>query len=392
MNTAYDNSHNKETYTLEKASGNHVAAGTSNRITENLIFVVDFANISLDKNDDSVTGKLQLKHTYTSGSEKRDIMDYVTEETKNETKNDDTQSTQYNYKRSNPAISNRFSVDPVKDGIEDFGINVASSSGAGTSSSSGSAVCYEKDTLTAKITIDLDKSVTNTQYDERKYSVLLKLKKDGQYVAFPEGTAFLFQGDYLEANADNTSVSVPVKRSGTYQMQIKTALFGYDYGEYKLEAELYSSSEPHYYNSIDTTHDAKDTFTVVHAPTYALSVTAVGSGASQIVTAGGSLDIIVRASHISGGNSDGTTLGSDSILDESVAVKLYQYQSGSTSSGTYTPVSTDTVFETAVSKVSANANDGVEWKPVIREGAAPGTYRLEFTIGDKVEYLDFIVQ
>jgi hypothetical protein len=128
-------------------------------------------------------------------------------------------------------------------------------------------------------------------------------------------------------------------------------------------------------------------------------VTAGGSGASRIVSDGDSLEIKVKASCISAENADGMASGTISTSNGTVvAVKLYQYQSGSrtatetsTSSGTYTPVSIGTVFTDAVSTVPANAS-GIDWKPVIREGAAPGTYRLEFTIGDKVEYLDFIVQ
>jgi hypothetical protein len=54
----------------------------------------------------------------------------------------------------------------------------------------------------------------------------------------------------------------------------------------------------------------------------------------------------------------------------------------------------ETVFTSKESTISADS-DGVQWKPVICEGAASGTYRLEFTYGekgDKKEYLDFIVQ
>jgi hypothetical protein len=148
-----------------------------------------------------------------------------------------------------------------------------------------------------------------------------------------------------------------------------------------------------YYNSLKTAKYAEDTFTVVSSPTYALSATVGGKDASRIVSVGGNLDITVKASCSTGGSSGGMVSDTNSTSNGlGVNVKLYRYQSGSiTSSGTYTLVGTDTVFTSAVAALSSNAN-GVNWKPVIRENAAPGTYRLEFTYGDKTDYLDFIVQ
>jgi hypothetical protein len=35
---------------------------------------------------------------------------------------------------------------------------------------------------------------------------------------------------------------------------------------------------------------------------------------------------------------------------------------------------------------------GTEWKPKVATNPTTGTYRLEFTYGDKTDYLDFIVQ
>jgi hypothetical protein len=373
---------------------------------------------------------MQLKHTYTSGNETRDIMDYVTEETKTE---DGSPTTEY--KRTSPAISNLFEVSPVKTGIDDFTLSVSSSSGAGTDASSGSgtsgsAVCYEKDILTAEIAITPDSSVMNTQYDEREYAVVLRLRKrqsgsgtqsgeqqsensgadnaqqtDSGYTAFPTGTVFLFNGERLEANTNNESVIVPVKKAGTYTVQIETTLSGYDLGDYQLQAELYSANVANYHNSLTTKLSAAAAFTVVQSPTYALSVTAVGNTASRVVSAGGSLDLTVKASRTVSGSSDGTTSGTGNAADKlDVAVALYRYQSGSstssgtgtasagsTASGTYTLVGTGAVFTEAVSAVTASGS-GVPWKPVIRQDAASGTYRLAFKIGDKTEYLDFIVQ
>jgi hypothetical protein len=239
----------------------------------------------------------------------------------------------------------------------------------------------------------------NTQYDEREYAVVLTLmkKSDSGYTsqAFPEGTVFLFQGERLQANANNKSVIVPVKRAGTYEVQIETTLSGYECGKYQLNAVLYSASVASYYNSLTTSLLSQTTFTVVPLPTYALSVTAGGVGASQIVSVGENLDITVKASRTAGGSSAGTTTGVGGTADEpDVTVTLYRYQSSSTGNGTYTLVNMETVFTSKESTISADS-DGVQWKPVICEGAASGTYRLEFTYGekgDKKEYLDFIVQ
>jgi hypothetical protein len=49
----------------------------------------------------------------------------------------------------------------------------------------------------------------------------------------------------------------------------------------------------------------------------------------------------------------------------------------------------------ALSKVFTETGTTVtqsNWTPTISEDAAKGTYRLEFTYGDKTDYLDFIVQ
>jgi hypothetical protein len=153
-------------------------------------------------------------------------------------------------------------------------------------------------------------------------------------------------------------------------------LTGYDPGEYKLNAVLYSASVASYYNNLATEKKADTTFTVVKAPTYALSVKANGTDASQIVSAGESLDITVKAKN------NGTA------SETNVAVELYQYQKGSEK---YTEMDFSTVFSSGRTTVTAS-DSGVEWKPVISESALPGTYRLQFTYGDKVEYLDFIVQ
>jgi hypothetical protein len=363
MNAA-DNDANAK-YSMEKASGGYINAKTSNRITENLIFVVDFANIELGESE-NVSGTLQLKHSYKSGTEERDIMDYITEV--------DAEDGTTTYDRFNPVISNTFAVVKDTDGLSDFTIGVTSSSGA--DSSNGMTAVYEKDKLTAEITITPDNKAMNTQYDEREYSVLLTLEKDDEAIAFPDGTVFRFQGDSLEANAENKGVIIPVGSVGTKTVEIETALTGYDPGEYKLNAVLYSASVASYYNNLATEKKADTTFTVVKAPTYALSVKANGTDASQIVSAGESLDITVKAKN------NGTA------SETNVAVELYQYQKGSEK---YTEMDFSTVFSSGRTTVTAS-DSGVEWKPVISESALPGTYRLQFTYGDKVEYLDFIVQ
>jgi hypothetical protein len=378
-----------DTYTLTKASGGRVSSSTSNRITENLIFIVDFANVSLS-DDDDVSGRLQLKHSYLNGVETRDIMDYLTEETTTENGVSVT-----SYKRVSPAVSNLFQVEPTKSGISDFTLDVSSSSDASTDSASSGTVCYEQDVLTAELKITPDKNVMNTQYDEREYAVLLSLEKrdeqsDSGYTAqaFPEGTIFLFDGKQLQTNANNESVIVPVKNAGTHTVQIQTALSGFESGEYRLNAVLYSASEANYYNNLPTTETAQDTFAVVASPTCALSVTAGGTGASRIVSVGESLDITVKASRTAGTSASGAVSDTDSTFRSSdVGVTLYQYQK---STGKYKRVDTATVFDSGASTVTA-VSRGANWKPVIRKGAASGTYRLAFTYGDKCEYLDFMV-
>jgi hypothetical protein len=38
------------------------------------------------------------------------------------------------------------------------------------------------------------------------------------------------------------------------------------------------------------------------------------------------------------------------------------------------------------------SSTGSEWKQTVATNPTTGTYRLEFTYGDKTDYLDFIVQ
>jgi hypothetical protein len=368
MNSSQDE---KGKYSLESASGNGVSATSTNRITENLIFVIDFANISLEN---EISGKFQLKHSYpvsasdTSEEEKeyRDIMEYVTSE-----KQDDDNVT---YNLFNPVISTGFTVSPDNDGIGKFNMSIDKTS------------YYSKDSIKAEISIVADKDYLNTQYDEREYAVKLTLlkkknssdengstteKNKYEAVKFPDGTIFNFNGEKLRATDNNESVIIPVKKVGTYNVEIVTSLIGFELDEYQIQAELYSSSAANYYNSLITTEKDSDEFTVIANPTYAINVTNSGS---SVLQRGDTLNISIQTK-------------ATNVESNTVNVNIYKYEGGDK----YDLLSgLDTVFVTASSSITVN--ETATWTPTISDSAARGTYRLEFKYGDKVEYLDFIIK
>ena len=339
---------------------------SSSRVTENMIFVFDFEEVS-DSDWQKVSnleGKIQLKHTYNSSHPSVDIMDYVS--TESETSGG---TTKISYNREMPRQTDTFKISKDSDGITRFNVENADQS----------STYRQKDKMKFRLDITPDTTVTNTQYEEREYAVILKLKNNnGEEIAFPEGTVFYYKGKQLATGKDNKYVIVPVSTVGSHEVEIESKLKGFDPNQYELTAALYSTSEEGYYNSIQVEKNADDKtsadFTIQKDPVYALKVTENSASANNrkknhFASAGESFQFEV------------TSKGGEA--DDKVSIGLYQY-----SNGKYKKVTLSTILED-----NAELKTGtMSWNPKVKEGASTGTYRLEFVYHDKTEYWDFMVR
>lgn len=366
-----------------------ISSTSSSRITENMIFVFDFSNVDPSEWEDAsanvseLKGNVMLEHTYTNGLYTADIMDYVSSDAKNV----DGQ-TNVSCKRETPKSTEEFKISTTTDGINKFELTNANKE---TNPSYG-----QREAMKFDLTITPDTSVTNTQYEEREYAVLLTLQKKTDPdtttdVAFPEGTIFTYKGNKLSAGTGNKYVIVPVQTVGTHEIEIQGQLDGFDATQYQLTAKLYSTSADGYYNSLSINHTADQNtadFMVVADPTYALSVTETSdtdsdtSGRKRIknhlVTQGDSLNFIVTAK-------EETATSGDTDSDP-VEVQLYQYEK---TGKYYKKTDLDRVLAAGT---TPGAGTDQKWSPTVSANAQAGTYRLEFKYHDKVEYWDFIVK
>lgn len=348
-----------------------ISTTSSSRVTENMIFVFDFSNVeNAAWNEKAVRGNVMLKHTYASGKYTADIMDYVSSDSV--TQNGQTTAV---YSREMPKSTEEFKIARSTDGIQNFEI---------TNENGASNPTYgQKDVMKFNLNINPDTTVTNTQYEEREYAVILTLQKkdtEGLFtsIPFPEGTIFTYKGERLPVGAGNQYVIVPVQSVGAHQVELEGQLTGFDPNEYQLTAKLYSTSETGYYNSLPINHADDSTtavFTVKADPVYALQVTETGAKAkNHLLTAGDILHFLITAKEEAGAEDS-----------SSVDITLYQYDKAS---GTYKVTEMDQVLEKATS-VAAGINQ--KWEPTVSENAAKGTYRLEFRYHNRTEYWDFMV-
>jgi hypothetical protein len=348
------NQDSNEHYTLALASNGTVSGSTSTRITENLIFVVDFVSTDMQ---DTLKGNLQLKHEYTSSAgEKKDIMDYLQKKT--------SDNNTVAYVRSYPLISNYFEINPNVDTIKEFSLDLQEDK------------AYENDILSVNISVTQNNEYINTRYDERQYSTRLTLfeqnnKGEWQQIAFPQGTVFTSGNSILKATEENKSVTVPTSISASTTVTIDTNLGGFEAGKkYKLCATLYSATDANYYNDLATLHEDSAEFSVVANTEHSLKVSANTLLASWRV--------IKQKGVFSGGiqiKDDDT----DGDYDK-IKVNLYK-QNGES----YSSVALTSIFDN-----TGITNSKFTW--LVNENAQAGVYRLEFKYYDKVEYLDIIIK
>ena len=344
-----------------------ISTTSSSRVTENMIFVIDFSEVKTNDwpNTSGLNGKVQLKHTYKGSVYTSDIMDYVS--TDSETTNG---TTTISYQREMPKQTDSFKISTNSDGITRFKV----------SNIDANTTYKPKDNMKFKLDIEPDTKVTNTQYEEREYAVILRLHKKGQEeeIPFPEGTVFNFNGKKLVPGKDNKYVIVPVGTVGSHEIEVTSRLEGFSPDQYDLVATLYSTSEEGYYNSIKVESNQEDVpsagFTIKQDPVYAIKVNEKSAEDStrkknHFAEVGESFHFEVTAK---GGEND-----------DQVGIQLYQYDNK-----TYKKITTDTILEGSQTLKTGTGN----WKLTVKESAQKGIYRLEFTYHDKTEYWDFMVR
>lgn len=348
-----------------------ISSTGSSRVTENMIFVFDFSEVAEDEwaSAADMEGQVMLRHTYKGNTYSADIMDYASSVSK-----DNGDSTVYTYSREVPKQTETFKISKDSDGITQFELT----------NGDEDTVYGQRDVMKFRMNIAPDTDVTNTQYEEREYAVVLTLhrKNETSEIAFPEGTIFTYNGEQLTVGKDNRYVIVPVKTVGSHEVEIESKMYGFEEGEYVLAAKLYSTSEDGYFNSIpvrandDTSSTAG--FTIQKNPVYALKVEEKSAALAKederreknhLIHAGESFSFEVASQ---GGEPE-----------DVVEAVLYQY-----AGKVYQPIALSDVFEQAPELNTGNARS---WNPVVTEDAETGTYRLAFTYHDKVEYWDFII-
>lgn len=340
-----------------------IFSNSSSRITENMIFVFDFSNVtSSEWGNIPLNGDIMLKHTY---NKKHDIMEYISAEKQS----DDS----IQYVHETPKATSTFEFSQNSDGISSFTVSNANDESA------DNPIYYQNDMMDFALNINPDTSTTNTRYEEREYAVILTLRENEKEIPFPEGTTATYDGKQLIAGTENKYFIVPVKTVGTHQVTVTTGLRGLAVGSYNLKGALYSTSATGYYNSITVTHEADKylaPFNVQANPKYTLKV-AEGNGTgvrNHLAKSGQNFDFIVTANAENG-------------INDSVKVNLYRYHTSGSEQGKYQKILLSSIFEGTPDLSEVNK----KWNPKVVQNAAPGTYRLEFQYGDKTEYWDFII-
>lgn len=121
--------------------------------------------------------------------------------------------------------------------------------------------------------------------------------------------------------------------------------------------------------------DSSEGFLVMRNPACALGVRETRPGQNHLVAGGEGLDFLITAR---GSGETGE--------DDSVQAVLYRYEK---ETGFYKPeVLTSVLSE----DVRMQAGENQSWKPLVKETAARGTYRLAFNWKNKTEYWDFLVR
>jgi hypothetical protein len=381
------NSDSSDKFSLYKASNGLVGDDSGDRVIENLIFVVDFAGADdnwVDQNIDELQLRVGYQYTTTGNFSGVDMFDYC--QMKHIKSDIDKEYDVYNYSHITPEYSGSVYISKTADGLEhkdneNTGIKIKVNEGSQTNGK-----YIPTDIITGIITIDEDKSFANTQifneYDKREYSVKLTVTDENNEVCvIPAGTVVQWGDSSFVLEKNNKYLIIPMVESGEHNFEINTInSIGLEGGEWILTANLYSSREGNYYNDINTSHKASAEVVVEDKVDYGIKVT----GSDHIFTCDSSVNLTVD------------TVASKEIKNDSVKVKLFEYDSATISDYEEIQLTDLFVYGTLTDINLGDDSSAVSgsslWKGEFIENAPAGTYRLQFTYHHRVEYWDFIIE
>lgn len=314
----------------------------SARITEEVIFIFDFAQAKWDSGNTLFSGDVTFQHMYNNV----DIMDYV----KTEVDGDVT-----SYIRYNP-ISTRYTVDTSKDGIDSFTSIVEED-------------YYMLDEITIEVNVTESSDYINTQLIEGQYVVKIELN-NGQ--ALPEGVYAISNGKEYFPSKGNKYIIVPVNGNVKNYIRLVNFLEKFDSNEITFKSTLYNSPDELFVNETfntitnDAHHITTDSFVVYDNPSYSLSIDVENRVIDNVFT----FDIKTNAvgEQVSIGNA---------VVDFDVFKK--------NSRGVYELVDKYTLFD--VCELVDNSTNN--WRVNSR---ASGTYKIVFKYGNKEEYVNIVVK
>ncbi len=330
----------------------------SARVTERLLFTFDFSQTTptrtgtVPENGTNIpvfAGVINLGHIYTPSANPDkgvDIMDFV------------EKTTQGQSIRRRPLLV-------------DYQLNLSTEEGLDKYEVAFGDVSYY-DCGSAQLNVSFSEATDwiNTQFHEGDFSLMIELlDQNGIPMEFPIGMNFLYKSSGYVPGDGRKHVIIPVSSTGDHTITIENALYslkeylGTDRATFRVT--LYSSPDSRYYDHFTTTRKQTVAYTILDDPTYALKVTQDGT---QLLSAGNDFNFKVE------------TKASNGAPAQALAVKVLKYENSS-----YTDVEWTDVFETAAPEAAGS------YSLQTKTGAEGGTYRLVFTYGGHVEYLNLII-
>lgn len=320
-------------------------AQTTDIVTERLLFVVDFHDVTnYTWSSNKYTGNVSLTHYYGS----HEFMDYDDSEGLGEAP---------------------YNVYQNEVGMESFSAAFAADS------------YPDKGTPVLNVTLT-ENDVVDTRYYENEFAIKLELidNDTGNVVEMPNGITFIVDGETYYVGADNLHAVVPVTSYGTHSITIDNSISGVQTqlgGDttIKFKATVYSAPEASYHNSISTGKNAQDTYTIANAVSHSLSVVVPYNPADKnlILARGENLTFNLR-----------TLQQYDP--DTTVSVEAYKNVDGEYIQRV--PLSTLFTNSTEILQTAETAPVAHSWTVGYAES---GVYRLVFTYAERTEYLYFIV-
>lgn len=318
-------------------------AQTTDIVTERLIFVVDFHDVTnYTWSSNKYTGNVSLTHIYGT----HEFMDY-----------DDSEGV--------PEAPYNVYKDEV--GMESFASAFASPS------------YPDKGTAVLNVTLT-ENDVVDTRYYENEFAIKLELIDidTDTVVEMPNGITFSIDGETYYVGSDNKHAVVPVTNYGTHAIYIDNSISGVQTqlgGDttIKFKATVYSAPEATYYNSILTGKTANATYTIANAVSHSLSVIVPydPNNKNLILKNGDELTFNLR------------TLQQNDP-DTKVVVEAYANNGGDYT----TRVPLTSLFENSADTLQT---DDATYSWTV-DSADKGIYRLVFTYAERTEYLYFIAE